>query len=116
MRKRCGTNISITLWDERYTSKEAATRIKAEAIARKSRIPSASDLETELDADAACIILEDYYKEFGEESEVIVLEGMKGGKGMCGNLCQEFGIARGTKEGYDGTEGEGTEYKARNDC
>ena len=75
MRKRCGTNIiSITLWDERYTSKEAATRIKAEAIAPKSRIPSASDLETELDADAACIILEDYYKEFGEESEVIVLE------------------------------------------
>ena len=74
VRKRCGTNISITLWDERYTSKEAATRIKAEAIARKSRIPSAADLETELDADAACIILEDYYKELGEDGEVIVLE------------------------------------------
>ena len=70
VRKRCGTNISITLWDERYTSKEAATRIKAEAIARKSRIPSAADLETELDADAACIILEDYYKELGEDGEV----------------------------------------------
>ena len=74
VRKRCGTNISITLWDERYTSKEAATRIKAEAIARKSRIPSAADLETELDADAACIILEDYYKELGEDGEVIMLE------------------------------------------
>ena len=74
VRKRCGTKISITLWDERYTSKEAATRIKAEAIARKSRIPSASDLEAELDADAACIILEDYYKELGEDGEVIVLE------------------------------------------
>eukprot|EP00984_Skeletonema_dohrnii_P031689 scaffold24521_cov121-Skeletonema_dohrnii-CCMP3373.AAC.3 len=74
VRKRCGTNISITLWDERYTSKEAASRIQAEAIARKSRIPSASDLETELDADAACIILEDYYKELGEDGELIVLE------------------------------------------
>lgn len=74
VRKRCGTNISITLWDERYTSKEAATRIKAEAIARKSRIPSAADLETELDADAACIILEDYYKELGEDGELIVFE------------------------------------------
>ncbi|KAK1735060.1 RuvX/YqgF family protein [Skeletonema marinoi] len=74
VRKRCGTIISITLWDERYTSKEAASRIQAEAIARKSRIPSASELETELDADAACIILEDYYKELGEDGELIVLE------------------------------------------
>ena len=39
-----------------------------------SRVSSAADLETELDADAACIILEDYYKELGEDGEVIVLE------------------------------------------
>ena len=74
VRKRCGTDISITLWDERYTSKAAETRIKAEAIARNQRIPSASDLETALDADAACIILEDYYKELGEGGEIVVLE------------------------------------------
>ena len=77
VRRRCGKGISITLWDERYTSKEAASRIKAEAIARNQRIPSASDLETELDADAACIILEDYYKEFGQDGEIVLLENVE---------------------------------------
>ncbi|KAL7435721.1 hypothetical protein ACHAXM_004806 [Skeletonema potamos] len=71
VRQYCGNQISLTLWDERYTSKEAATRIKAEAIAKKERIPSASELETQLDADAACIILEDYYKECGLDGEVV---------------------------------------------
>ena len=74
VRSRCGLGINISLWDERYTSKEAVSRIQAEAMARKERIPSKSDLNTELDADAACIILEDYYKELGVDAEVILIE------------------------------------------
>ena len=74
VRSRCGTAIDLMLWDERYTSKEAAARITAEAMAKNQPIPSASDLETELDADAACIILEDYYKELGVDAEKIELE------------------------------------------
>jgi len=74
VRQQCGNNINITLWDERYTSKEATSRIRAEAMSRNEPIPSKSDLSTELDADAACIILEDYYKEMGINGEVIVIE------------------------------------------
>ena len=69
VRSRCGPGIPIQLWDERYTSKEAASRITAEAMARNQRIPSASDLATELDAEAACIILEDFYRELGLDAE-----------------------------------------------
>jgi len=74
VRQQCGNHINITLWDERYTSKEATSRIRAEAMARNEPVPSKSDLSTELDADAACIILEDYYKEMGINGEVIVIE------------------------------------------
>lgn len=74
VRIRCGKFVDLVMWDERYTSKEAASRITAEAMARNQRIPSASDLETELDADAACIILEDYYKERGEEAERVAFD------------------------------------------
>ena len=70
--QHCGPRASITLWDERYTSKEARSRIQAEALARNVRIPSASELQESLDADAACIILEDYYKEKGVGGEVVV--------------------------------------------
>mmetsp|Transcript_27462 Transcript_27462/g.53161 ORF Transcript_27462/g.53161 Transcript_27462/m.53161 type:complete len:346 (+) Transcript_27462:97-1134(+) len=73
VRKKCGRRVSVTLWDERYTSKEAASRIAAEAMARNKRIPTASDLEAQLDADAACIILEHYYKDFGKDAEEMVL-------------------------------------------
>mmetsp|Transcript_8631 Transcript_8631/g.19385 ORF Transcript_8631/g.19385 Transcript_8631/m.19385 type:complete len:303 (-) Transcript_8631:258-1166(-) len=74
VRQRCGSNIDIMLWDERYTSKEALARITAEAMARNHRIPSKSELSGEIDADAACIILEDFYKELGEDSECIMFE------------------------------------------
>mmetsp|Transcript_41326 Transcript_41326/g.74497 ORF Transcript_41326/g.74497 Transcript_41326/m.74497 type:complete len:308 (-) Transcript_41326:138-1061(-) len=74
VRSRCGSQVEVMLWDERYTSKEAAARIAAEAMARNQPIPSASDLNEELDADAACIILEDYYKELGVDAERVVFE------------------------------------------
>ncbi|KAL7538419.1 hypothetical protein ACHAXR_009316 [Thalassiosira sp. AJA248-18] len=74
VRQRCGMTVELALWDERYTSKEAASRIAAEAMARNQRIPSASELGGDLDADAACIILEDYYKELGVDAEGVMLE------------------------------------------
>lgn len=49
--------IPIYLWDERYTSKEAA--------ARKRAANPRANLFKELDADAACIILEYYYQDDG---------------------------------------------------
>ena len=65
MRKRCGHTIKVVLWDERYTSKEARSRIAAEAMARYRRIPGKNELSGELDADCACIILENYYADEG---------------------------------------------------
>jgi len=53
----------IYMWDERYTSKEAAARIRA-ANPR-------ANLYKELDAEAACIILEYYYKDDGLGAERI---------------------------------------------
>ena len=73
VRTRMGYNANVTLWDERYTSKEAASRIVGEAIARNRRIPSASDLNGALDDEAACIILEHYYQALGQDAEVLAL-------------------------------------------
>lgn len=50
-------HMPIYMWDERYTSKEAAARIRA-ANPR-------ANLYKELDAEAACIILEYYYNDDG---------------------------------------------------
>jgi len=57
--------VPIYLWDERYTSKEAAARIRAND-------PHAN-LYKELDADAASIILEYYYKDNGIGAERVQL-------------------------------------------
>lgn len=65
IRKRCGHTTKVVLWDERYTSKEARSRIAAEAMARYRRIPGRNELSGELDADCACIILENYYADEG---------------------------------------------------
>jgi putative Holliday junction resolvase len=65
IRKRCGHTTKVVLWDERYTSKEARSRIAAEAMARNRRIPGKNELSGELDADCACIILENYYADEG---------------------------------------------------
>lgn len=58
-----GPNCPVYLWDERYTSKEAAARAH-------SKNPSQSLYGT-LDADAACIILENYYNDNGEGAELV---------------------------------------------
>lgn len=60
---RLGPNVPLYLWDERYTSKEAAARFH-------STDPGTS-LRGTLDAEAACIILENYYKENGDGAELV---------------------------------------------
>eukprot|EP00546_Thalassionema_frauenfeldii_P006252 CAMPEP_0178923358 /NCGR_PEP_ID=MMETSP0786-20121207/16674_1 /TAXON_ID=186022 /ORGANISM="Thalassionema frauenfeldii, Strain CCMP 1798" /LENGTH=283 /DNA_ID=CAMNT_0020597843 /DNA_START=215 /DNA_END=1067 /DNA_ORIENTATION=+ len=60
---KLGPQVPVLLWDERYTSKEAAARAH-------SKNPD-DDLYGTLDADAACIILETYYKNNGEGAERI---------------------------------------------
>eukprot|EP00339_Tiarina_fusa_P011009 CAMPEP_0117013132 /NCGR_PEP_ID=MMETSP0472-20121206/10896_1 /TAXON_ID=693140 ORGANISM="Tiarina fusus, Strain LIS" /NCGR_SAMPLE_ID=MMETSP0472 /ASSEMBLY_ACC=CAM_ASM_000603 /LENGTH=242 /DNA_ID=CAMNT_0004716363 /DNA_START=269 /DNA_END=997 /DNA_ORIENTATION=- len=58
-----GPDVPVVLWDERYTSKEAAARAHA-------RDPNL-DLYGQLDADAACIILENYYNDNGIGAEYV---------------------------------------------
>lgn len=58
--------IPVYLWDERYTSKEAESRIRANN-------PNAGLLYKDLDADAASIILEYYYAENGDGAERVLL-------------------------------------------
>jgi putative Holliday junction resolvase len=58
-------SMPIYLWDERYTSREAEAR----ALANN---PKANTYK-ELDADAACIILEHYYTENGVGAERVLL-------------------------------------------
>lgn len=57
--------IPLYLWDERYTSKEAAARAKS--------VNPRVDLYKNLDAEAACIILEYYYVDGGLGSEEVKL-------------------------------------------
>ena len=59
--RHLGPNVPVLLWDERYTSKEAAARAH-------SKNPN-SRLYGTLDADAACIILENYYEDNGKDAE-----------------------------------------------
>jgi len=53
-----GPRVPVEMWDERYTSKEAAARAHAKDPNRF--------LYGSLDADAACIILEHYYHDSGK--------------------------------------------------
>lgn len=55
-----GDTVPVVFFDERYTSKEAAARRGADC-----RVTSRSSYGTSLDADAACIILENYYNDNG---------------------------------------------------
>lgn len=73
VRRECGTYMNVTLWDERYSSKEAASRIVGEAMAR-NRDLSTMDLGGCLDDEAACVILEHYYQVLGKDAEVLTLD------------------------------------------
>ncbi|OEU13726.1 ribonuclease H-like protein, partial [Fragilariopsis cylindrus CCMP1102] len=55
-----GPDVPIFLWDERYTSKEAAARIRSRASDNGG---NSGDLYGCLDAESAIIILEHYYEE-----------------------------------------------------
>jgi putative transcription antitermination factor YqgF len=61
-----GPHIPVYLFDERYTSKEAAARAH-------SRDPH-RNLYGTLDAEAACIILEQFYNDNGQGAERVVVE------------------------------------------
>jgi putative holliday junction resolvase len=63
---RFGPKIPVLLWDERYTSKEAAARAHAKDPNRP--------LYSTLDAEAACIILETYYNENAVGVEFMTLK------------------------------------------
>ena len=63
--KGLGPNVPVYLFDERYTSKEAAARMH-------SKNPN-SQLYGMLDAEAACIILESYYNDNGIGAEVVTI-------------------------------------------
>lgn len=63
--EQLGPNVPVLWWDERYTSKEAAARAH-------SKNPHTSLYGT-LDADAACIILENYYEDNGEDAQEVEL-------------------------------------------
>ena len=62
-----GPSVPVFLFDERYTSKEAAARIN-------SKNPKSSDLYGLLDAEAACIILESYYNDNGIGAEPVIVQ------------------------------------------
>jgi putative transcription antitermination factor YqgF len=61
--QRLGPNIPVYMWDERYTSKEAAARAH-------SKDPN-QQLYGMLDAESACIILENFYNDNGKDAEVV---------------------------------------------
>jgi putative Holliday junction resolvase len=75
VRKRCGRyDARVVLYDERYTSKEARSRMVADIMSRNGRIPSKDELSGTLDADSACLILEQYYRDGGwMDAEVLTL-------------------------------------------
>jgi putative Holliday junction resolvase len=63
--EQLGPNVPVLWWDERYTSKMASARAKS--------IDPYSTLYGTLDADAACIILENYYEDNGEDAQEVEL-------------------------------------------
>jgi putative Holliday junction resolvase len=63
--KELGPDVRVLLFDERYTSKEAAARAH-------SKNPN-QDLHGALDAAAACIILENYYDDNGRGMELVTI-------------------------------------------
>ena len=61
----------VYMWDERYTSKEAKAQILSSSAGPRVR---ERDLEGTIDADAACLILEHYYRSDGVGAELMAVE------------------------------------------
>ena len=70
---RLGPDVPVFLWDERYTSKEAAARMRAASTRTTPNSTPGRFLHKLLDADAACIILEHYYSENGKGAEHVLV-------------------------------------------
>uniref|UniRef100_A0A7S4MY71 YqgF/RNase H-like domain-containing protein n=1 Tax=Odontella aurita TaxID=265563 RepID=A0A7S4MY71_9STRA len=66
-----GPRFRVDMWDERYSSKMAAAKAVAASRRRGGEDPGRMDLYGSLDADAACLILEHYYAEGGEDAETV---------------------------------------------
>lgn len=66
-----GPDVPVYMWDERYTSKFAAARAHSE---NPDKFYLHKDLYGTLDADAACIILEHFYKQNGKGAHPVQLE------------------------------------------
>jgi putative Holliday junction resolvase len=64
--QQLGPDVPVFLWDERYTSKEAAARAHSKDPNRY--------LYGTLDSEAACIILEHYYHDNGLGAERVLIE------------------------------------------
>lgn len=77
---RLGPTVKVMLWDERYTSREAAARVQSEDPDRW--------VQGTLDAECACIILETYYNENGEGAEQIEITG--GQKTACLEIFEQI--------------------------
>lgn len=63
--QQLGPKVPVFMWDERYTSKEA--------IARAHSQNPDQYLYGQLDADAACIILEHYYNNNGKDAQQVLV-------------------------------------------
>jgi len=66
--RRMGPSFRILLWDERYTSKMALANLK-----QQSKTGQVSSYEL-LDAESACIILEDFYNAQGAGAEEVLID------------------------------------------
>jgi RNase H-fold protein (predicted Holliday junction resolvase) len=67
-----GPNFTLWFWDERYTSKFAMARLQNSKTATAS-YRAADFSRAWIDADSACIILEDFYSLNGDGAERIIV-------------------------------------------
>ena len=90
--KKLGPKVLVELWDERYTSKEAAARAH-------SRNPHQTLYGT-LDAEAACIILEQYYNDNGRDAQIVEIEDERIHQTCLDTYLQQQEIDRNRKQSY----------------
>ncbi len=67
-----GPNFALWFWDERYTSKFAMARLQ-NSKATTASYRAADFSRAWIDADSACIILEDFYSQNGDGAERIMV-------------------------------------------